>query len=88
MKIRWTQHIRNEDEKQRFNNTVWSAKVVLDRALDILKEEENAMERTELSLDTFEKPNWAERQAYMNGYKKALRIAQDILNLDQQKGTQ
>lgn len=81
----WTKHLKTEEEQERFRNTVKSAKPVLERLTELLNEELNGLERYELSTKQFDNPNWAEKQAFQNGYRAAMSIVNNIINLDQQK---
>lgn len=88
MYTKWTQHIQDENEKKLFQVKVQSSKVVLERLMDILNEEEMALDRSETDIRTFDQPNWAERQAFKNGYRSALGMQKKLINLDQQKELQ
>ena len=52
-------------------------------AIEILKqyiqEQYDLVERKEISEDSFSTPNWSEFQAYICGYKKALKKVQEFL---------
>ena len=81
----WTKHLKDQDAKANFERTVWGSKPTLDRLIDILKEELNNTEEQQISAKSFDSPNWAEHQAYMNGYKQAQKTIIKLINLDQQK---
>lgn len=84
MIIAWTKHLKDPDAKASFEKSVWSSKNVLDRLIDILQEDLANTEDKQISHKTFESPNWAEHQAYMNGYKQANKVIIKLINLDQQ----
>jgi hypothetical protein len=52
----------------------------LTRALTILVNEVKALEDTELDVKAYDNPAWAFKQAYKNGYKKAIRVVTQILD--------
>ena len=81
----WTKNLKTNEERENFHNQVLSAKPVLDRLNQLLKEKEESLERSERSLTAYETPNWAYTQAHKNGYYSALQYLKDTLNLDQQK---
>lgn len=85
MYTKWTAHLKTEDEKADFKSHIVSAKPVLERVLDLLKEEENGIERSELDLRTYDTPNWAYKQSYKNGYRSALGFVSKLIDLDKQE---
>lgn len=85
MYSKWTSHLDSEDEKQDFRLYVISSKDVLARQKQILDEEELALDRSEISVEQFDSPNWGERQAYKNGYRAALFHLKKLIDLDQQE---
>lgn len=82
---RWSQNLKTDDERTRFENSVLGAKSIISRLYDILEEEESEIDRSELTLDTYSTPNWAEKQAHKNGQRAILRKIKNIINLDQQR---
>ena len=80
----WTKHLKSEEEKTRFKNSVLGSKVVLERLSDILKEIEADQDNIERNPLMYDKPNWDYRQAHLNGYRQCLKTINFILNLDQQ----
>ncbi len=83
----WTKHLE-DDKKESFKNSIKGSKIVLDRAVEILKEEENNIIQVELNHKIYDSPNWDYKIAHDNGFRAGLRTAMKLLNLDQQiKGT-
>ncbi len=73
MHLSWTKHLKSEPSKQAdFTNTIKSAWPVLARLLEILEEEDEAVERWITSQKTFDNPNWGYKLAFVNGdhYRK------------------
>lgn len=85
MLTKWTSHLSDPEEKGHFVNKIISSKPVLDRLGGLLEEEETNLDSREVSIKSFESPNWAYRQAYMNGYRACLAVVNKIIDLDQQK---
>lgn len=80
----WTKHLKEQDSIERFNNSLLGSKVVLDRAKDIIKEKQDALVKTEKSLEAYNSPNWDYRQAHLNGIYEGFQYVLKLLDLDQQ----
>jgi hypothetical protein len=85
MYVDWTKHLKDPEDKSRFENSIYGAKDVLDRLKDILSDMENALDRNELSIEVYSSPNWAERQAHKNGNRETLNYLKKLVNLDEQR---
>lgn len=85
MKTAWTKNLKTEEEVERFNNALAGSQVVLDRLAELITEKEIELNRSMLTLKSFERPNWALETAYKNGYASALLALKELINLDQQK---
>ncbi len=81
----WTKNLKTDEERTRFESTVRAARPVLERMAQLLSEEEVDITRTELSVDSYDNPNWSHKQAFKNGQRNILRKIQTLINLDQQK---
>lgn len=81
----WTQHIKDQDAKAKFQETIKSAKPVLDHLNRLLSDYERGIDRSEIDISTFDKPNWAERQAFKNGQRSMITFLKTITDLDQQE---
>lgn len=82
MITKWTDHIQDQETKENFKREILGAKRVLDRMSTILKDVETSLEDKELSVKAFEVASWPYYQAYHNGYRKALRLVQQLIDLD------
>jgi hypothetical protein len=87
MYTKWTEHLTDQSEKEGFEKSVKSARPVLNRLRDILKEQDKSIDRAELNADAYDNPAWAHKQAFRNGQRAALMRLIDLVDLDQQKGT-
>lgn len=85
MYIEWTSNLRNEDDKRKFEDRVFSAKDVLDRLLEIIEIKEKALDRSETNIDVYNTPSWDYRQAHKNGNRESLSQIKKLIDLDQQK---
>jgi hypothetical protein len=80
----WTKNLKDPEVKKRFESTLWGSKPVLDRLSQLLSEEEAELDRTEISAEAYDNPNWSYKQAHKNGQRAMLRKIQNLINLDQQ----
>lgn len=78
MDRRWTSKFNNLDEQERFASYLKNSAGVLERLNEIIAEIEVKLDDREVSLEAYENPSWAYKQADNNGYRRALR---DILRL-------
>lgn len=85
MYTKWTQHLKDPEDKERFVNSILGSKIVLRRLQDLLKEEEQSLDRSETDIRVFDQPNWAERQAFKNGYRSCLGVLNKLIDLDHQR---
>lgn len=85
MITKWTSHLKDEEDKERFATSVMASKHVLDRLIQIIEEMEDDLDAAERSPKTYETPNWDYRQAHNNGAKQYLNIFKKIITLDQQE---
>lgn len=84
MFTKWTSHISDPEEKVRFENQIISARPVLERLAQLITDDENSLDRVELSVKQFEVPNWGERQAFYNGSRASYKSLLKLIDLDQQ----
>ncbi len=85
MQSAWTKHLKTEEEKAKFAGSLFSAKLVLERQTEIIKEMERSANAVDLSISSYDSPSWAYKAADTNGYLRALRDIKQLNNLDQQK---
>lgn len=85
MYSRWTSHLETDQEKQDFKNYVRGSKPILNRLKDIFIEEEQRLVRSELSEKQYEVVNWSTLQAHKNGFRQALHLMKQLVDLDQQE---
>lgn len=80
----WTKHLKTDEEKVRFKNSVLGSKVVLVRLQELINEVEDEVNTLELNTKIYDIPNWDYRQADMNGFRRALKTINKIITLDPQ----
>lgn len=80
----WTKHLSEPEEKERFKSAVLGSKIVLNRLTALLDEMEEDLNRSELSAKNYDTPNWAPKQAHVNGQKAQIRTIKFLLNLEQE----
>ena len=81
----WYKHITDKDEQERFKRNVLGSKTVLTRLTTLLNEMEEDLNRSELSAKNYDSPNWAPKQAHVNGQKAQIRTIKFLINLDQEE---
>lgn len=85
MKTVWTEHLKDQEEIEKFKKSVVHSKWVLEHLRTILNKLQEGLEKQERSPRTYDKPNWEYRQAHCNGYLQALVDIQNLINLDQKE---
>ena len=78
----WTAHLRDPEEKKRFWAYLKNSRGLLDRLSDIIREMEEDLTQKELSMDTYDSPAWAAKQADINGSRRTIRAIQKLITLD------
>lgn len=81
---KWTQHLKNDKERERFEQSLRSSSI-LDRLRDIITEMEQAAALEEVTTKTYDSPNWDYRQADRNGFKRCLYMFRKLTTLDQER---
>lgn len=86
MYSRWTSHLKTDEEKKSFQNEVISAKGVLERLIQMIDEDVNQLDKSELDQRVYSIPNWSHLQAHKNGNRQSYAAIRQMIDLDQQKG--
>ncbi len=84
MWVEWAKHLRSAKEKEDFEHYVLGSKALLNRLKDIVEEKEKALDRSELSIETYSIPSWDYRQAHKNGNRESLQWLKQLVDLDRQ----
>lgn len=87
MFIDWTKNLKTTEEKQLFENRVLGSRDVLERLTQLLNERTESIDNQTTTLKTFDSPNWANRRAFMDGFKSCAKVINKLIDLDQQKET-
>lgn len=80
----WTQHLKDPNEKIRWQNTVVAAKPVLEHIRTLLTSLEVGVGQDEVNKEYYSSPSWAYRQAHNNGYRHCLKTVLSLIDLDKQ----
>jgi hypothetical protein len=80
----WTKHIKDEEQKKRFQNDIINSKSVLFRLDELIQEELRTLEKTEENPKVYDLPNWDYRQAHYNGYRQMASVIRKIININDQ----
>lgn len=78
----WTKHLKTEDEKEQYRQSLTRVKWVIDDIRRLTKDNLKSVEDAEISVKAYDNPNWEYRQADANGYKRCLRDFDKLLTLD------
>lgn len=81
MDLKWTSNLSLED-KEDFQREVMSSRSVLRRLTEILKDEENGLDRSEMDVRVFNTPNWENIQAFKNGYRSCLSTISKFIDIE------
>jgi hypothetical protein len=82
MDHKWTSHLRDNEDKERFKKYVLGSRALVDRLSDIAKDLDEQLDSKEIAEDVYESPSWAYKQADNNGYRRCLRQFQKLFTLD------
>lgn len=77
----WTQHLKTEEEKERFEHSVRSSSHVLDHLKLLVEKDIKGTELAERSTKAYDNANWAYRQAHVNGYISAMQKIAALCNV-------
>lgn len=80
MIIDWIKNLKTQEERDDFSRLLTSS-TIMERLRELLTEYEKSLDRSELTEQVFDKPNWAERQAFKNGYRSCLSKMKQLVNL-------
>lgn len=83
MKTIWTQHLKDPEEKKRYESSLRNSKWILDDLSALLDRMEEDLTKADINTKTYEVPNWAYRQAHNNGARQYVRLIKRLINLDQ-----
>lgn len=83
MNLVWTKHCTSQEEKDRYTESLKRVKWVLDDLNSLVDSNLASNEAMEISPKAYDNPNWAFRQAHLNGYKQALKDLKNLTTIDQ-----
>lgn len=80
----WTKNLADNDEKQRFENSLQGSETVLNRLKELLDEKIAEIDRSNLTLRQYQSPNWAFETAHKNGMISAYNAVKDLVTIKDQ----
>lgn len=80
---RWTSHLKNPQEIERFKSSLEGSKTILERLTQIIEETEASIQSEEFNVKAYDNPAWAYKQAFYNGAKAQLKLIKKLINPDQ-----
>lgn len=81
MHIDWLKHLKSEDDRKKFVNSLMGSRDILDRLTDLVEEREATIHRSSIDRTTFDNPNWAYTEAYRLGQLAAYSNIKNLTNL-------
>ena len=85
MYSKWTQHLKDPRDQEKFKEQVILSVEVLRRLKDILTEFEDSLTRTETTVNVYSSPSWAYEQAHKNGNRETIQKVKQLIDIDQQR---
>lgn len=81
--IQWTANITNssKETKESFEDLLRNSTKILDRLVQIVEERERSLDKIDYSLSSYENPNWACKQAHINGRKAELQALKQLITI-------
>lgn len=80
---RWTSHLKEPQEVERFKSSLKGSSVILERLTKIIEETEASIETYEFDAKAYDNPSWAYKQAFYNGAKAQLKLIKKLISPDQ-----
>ena len=77
--INWTKHLETENERELFEKMLRGSGKTLRRLKEIIEEYEKGIERSQISVKSFDENNWALKQAFRNGESNADKRIKDLV---------
>lgn len=78
----WTDGLSTEDA-DKLTKQIRSSQAVLDRIIELMDRDENALSRREIKSSIYDTPGWDYKQADANGYRRCLQEYRKLLTIDQ-----
>ena len=82
MKTEWFRNAESEEEAEKIKSSVRSSSNTLERLSEICSQK--IKELDSVSIDDYDTPSWASKQAHINGLKEAYRKIIDLCNIKQE----
>lgn len=78
----WTKHLKDQDEQARFKNNILSSRDVFERMGELLEEMKEDAQSPKRAYVDYDKPNWAYKQADINGYLRCIDQIKTLIDLN------
>lgn len=82
MKTEWFKHLKTKEEQEKFKEVVNSSTLILDRLREIVYN--RYKNGNSISIDDYDSPSWAYKQADRLGEQRAYEFILSLLNIEQQ----
>jgi hypothetical protein len=77
LSLTWTRHIKDGEQKQKFEQALRASTTIVTRLQQILDEEEKALDKASVDFDN---PSWSHKQAFILGQKDTLRKLKELVD--------
>lgn len=88
MKTAWFKGVKTDEDKAKREASIRASSHILDLITELMDEDDKSLSNAETASKVYDNPNWAYKQADVNGYRRCLKVYKDLLNLDQKETKQ
>lgn len=86
MKIVWTEHLKDPEEKSKAASSIRASKTLINRFIEILQKEKEELQRRRVSSKEYDNPNWAIKQADFNAEERHINKMLDLFDFTNDTG--
>lgn len=80
LSIDWTKHIKDDEAKRSFEQSIRGSTVALSRLRDLIRERLKIITSMETRISDYDTPSWSAKQAHRNGQRSALAELEQLLS--------
>lgn len=81
MQLRWTSHLKKQEEKEEFLKHIKSNRSILERLSELLEQDLNQLEKDREDENNFTLPDWKTHQAFKLGERNRLRKILSLIKI-------
>jgi hypothetical protein len=80
LSVVWTKHLKSDEHKQTFEQTLRASTTIVQRLREILEDDERSLDAASATIKDFEDPSWSHKQAFRLGEKARIRKLKELLD--------